>query len=109
MALVSVRSRSVTVANCPGHSELLAFSKVALSWIVPVVVSTVLFTKLRVPRALVVCPWGVASTVSVPLARSALMGSRKRSGTANTTLMGWMRLITTSGLPMSLDLTTLPW
>ena len=49
------------------------FSKVALSWMVPVVMSTVLLTKLRLPRVVTVCPWGMASTTRVPLARSTLI------------------------------------
>ncbi len=41
---------SAALTNCPGQSAFSVFSKVALSWMVPVLGSTVLFTKVSRPR-----------------------------------------------------------
>ena len=69
-ASVSVVSVRTTSANWPGQSALSVLSKVALSWIVPVAVSTVLLTKDRSPRTgRGTAPDGTASTRRAPIAR----------------------------------------
>ncbi len=49
MAFVNSDSVSSTCTNCPGHNALSSLGNVALSWIVPVVISTVLSMKVNSP------------------------------------------------------------
>ena len=70
----SVVRVSATSTNCPGHSALSALGNVALSWIVPVVGSTVLFMNVTAPttRALAAVEQGL-DLERCPRARYCLM------------------------------------
>src|SRR5262249_53147980 len=71
-----------TSTNCPGQSVLASFANVPLSWIVPVVWSTVLFTNVSSPVARVSC-WrgGGAATLSGPGPPGFLIAVGDRPGT----------------------------
>ena len=81
-AVVSV---SATSTYWPGHSALSLLAKVAFSWMVPVVGSTVLFMNVTAPAAAGCFASGIASTFRVPSARYFLMAVRCCWGTANDT------------------------
>ena len=74
-----------TSTYCPGHSALSELANVALSWMVPVVGSTVLFMNVTAPATGGWVASGSASTFRVPSARYFLMAARCCCGTANDT------------------------
>src|SRR5690242_3124248 len=81
----SVVSVSTTSTYCPGHSAFSALSNVPLSWMVPVVGSTVLFTNVSRPTVGLGAPGGVARTDSGPAAMYCLIADRCCCGTVNET------------------------
>src|ERR1022692_3081497 len=107
-ALVWVVSRRVTRTNWPGHNLWLVLGNVPFSLMVPVVISTVLSTKVRVPRSssAVSASCGRERTLRLPRAMYFLMAGNWASGTEKVTYMGstWLMVI----MSILLAVTTLP-